>query len=317
MLDGASDAIARKGIEVHDPPVPLVVVMFRNNVEFQAYRPMAPGVLAWYDMVSNHVILHQESTQANTQPDVARAVLLSTIAHEGAHQILHNIGVQQRLSLWPMWLSEGLAEFMAPTSVGRNNRWKGAGKVNDFRMFDLETYLQSQYIAGFNGETVQRYVAAPQLDYTGYATAWAIVHYLAHEREDEFDQLIKRMSRLGPMRGMASRPGDPVIENLEHFSEFFGSDLAAIETDMVDYLTRLEYSSPMSDFVHYVGFVSIPLDGAEKRLACFFHTRERVESWKEQLRKTYSDDQLSAAKWKIEEFDNRAAANRAIRRFLN
>ena len=47
-------------------------------------------------------------------PDLAMQQAISTIAHEGAHQILHNIGVQQRLSVWPMWLSEGLAEYLRP-----------------------------------------------------------------------------------------------------------------------------------------------------------------------------------------------------------
>ena len=35
------------------------------------------------------------------------------------------IGVQQRLSTWPMWLNEGLAEFFSPTTTDRQLKWKG------------------------------------------------------------------------------------------------------------------------------------------------------------------------------------------------
>ncbi len=316
MFGGVESFVKKQGLETEDPPVPLIVIMFRTAGEFQAYREMPNGVLAYYDMVSNRVVLHEESVFADTRPDLARGQLLSTIAHEGAHQILHNIGVQRRLSLWPVWLSEGLAEFFAPTSFGRRNRWKGAGVVNDLRMFELESYLQSQNITGFDGTSIERAVTAGRLDSTGYALAWAIVHYLANQKKDAFDELVRRMNRLEPMRGMAARPGDPVIENLQYFEELFGDQLADTETGMIDYLSRLKYSSPVADYIHYVGMAIIPVEGGEKRLACFFHTRENVEDWKQNLQNRFSAEQLRQAQWQVSEFANRAAANQAIRRFL-
>src|SRR5436309_1049105 len=82
------------------------------------------------------------STKTSSRPDLALGQAISTIAHEGVHQILHNIGVQRRMSVWPMWLSEGLAEFFAPTTVDGKLRWKGPGQVNDLRMFELEEYVR-------------------------------------------------------------------------------------------------------------------------------------------------------------------------------
>ena len=316
MLGGVQSFSEDQGIDTHKPDVPLVVIMFATQAEFQAYRPMDERVLAYYNMVSNRVVLHEESSLAGTRPDLARGQLLSTIAHEGAHQILHNTGVQQRLSLWPMWLSEGLAEFMAPTSFGRRNRWKGAGETNDLRMFELETYLQSQFISGFDGTTIARTVSAARLDSTGYAIAWAIVHYLAHQQTEGFDELVRRMSRLEPLRGMAAREGQPVTENLLHFHQLFGDDVQARETGMVDYLSELQYESPVADYVHYVCLAAIPVDGQEKRLACFFHTPELIEQWRENLQTEFTPRQLAAATWKIEEYPSRAAANQVIRRFL-
>jgi hypothetical protein len=215
-----------------------------------------------------------------------------------------------------MWLSEGLAEFFAPTSFGRRNRWKGAGEINDLRMFELETYLQTQYITGFDGTTISRAVTNGRLDSTGYATAWAIVHFLANNEKDGFDELVRRMSRLGPMRGMAAREGEPVIENLEHFQELFGDQLAELENSMVDWLAEQDYVSPVADFVHFVGMVSIPQAEGQRRLACFFHTSELVADWKENLEQALSEEQLRGARWEVREFANRAAAHQAIRRFM-
>ena len=96
-------------INTHDPEIPLVVIMFNTEAQFQAYsegQRVPHGAVAYYNMVNNHIVLHEESRLFASSPELARGQLLSTIAHEGAHQILHNIGVQQRLSMWPMWLTE-------------------------------------------------------------------------------------------------------------------------------------------------------------------------------------------------------------------
>jgi Protein of unknown function (DUF1570) len=316
MLLGVQKHVEKHWLTPGEPEVPMVVIMFATDREYQAYREMPEGVPGWYDMVSNQIVLREE-TDAGNLPEIARAELISTISHEGAHQILHNIGVQQRLSLWPMWLSEGLAEYFAPTSLANRGRWKGAGVVNDLRMFELESYLQSRYITGFDGKTISGTIGAPRLDSTGYATAWSIVHFLASKRKKEFNELVIQMSKLGPMRGMAARPGEVIAENLQYFHQAFGDDLKSMENEMLKYLAELEYVSPVSHLQHFVGMVVVPSENGEpRRLACFFHTRERVEKWKEDLGTVFSETQLQNAEWKVERVENRDQANLAIRRFL-
>ncbi len=316
MLHGVQKHVEKHWLTPVEPEVPMVVIMFATEREYQAYREMPEGIPGWYDMVSNQIVLREE-TMAGNLPEIDRAELVSTISHEGAHQILHNIGVQQRLSLWPMWLNEGLAEYFAPTSLANHGRWKGAGVVNDLRMFELESYLQTRYITGFDGKTISETIGAPRLDSTGYATAWSIVHYLASTRKKEFNELVIQMSKLGPMRGMAARPGEIIPENLQYFHQAFGKDLKSMETDMLKYLAELEYISPVARLQHYVGMVIVPSESSEpRRLACFFHTRERVEKWKEALGAVYTETQLSNADWTVEQFNNRDQASQAIRRFL-
>ena len=114
MYPGVFAYARAQHIEVHSPPSPLVVVMFRTEKEFQSHGAMPPGVTAYYNTVTNRVVMYEQKQLAQIDPQLAAQQSISTIAHEGAHQILNNIGVQQRLAVWPTWLSEGLAEFFAP-----------------------------------------------------------------------------------------------------------------------------------------------------------------------------------------------------------
>ena len=54
--------------------------------------------MAYYDVLSNRIVMYEETALWKIKPDLALQQALATIAHEGRHQILHNIGVQQRLS---------------------------------------------------------------------------------------------------------------------------------------------------------------------------------------------------------------------------
>ncbi len=316
MFNGVRAYAENMGMETHKPDVPLVVIMFQTQAEFQAYQAMPQGVVAYYDMVSNHIVLCEESPLLNIRPDLAQGQLISTIAHEGAHQILHNIGVQNRLSMWPMWLSEGIAEFFAPTSFGRSMRWKGAGDINNLRMFELESFLQTRFIEGVDGKTIRETVTAPRLDSTGYAAAWSIVHFLSRKKRRKFNEYVTQMSQLKPMRGMVAPSGEPVIANLEHFHAFFGEDSQENEENMIDYLGSLDYESPVAGFVHYVGLVMVPEGDEMKRYACCFHTQQKVDEWKSVLLKKLNDTQVQQAKWELKRVKNRGAANSIIRRFI-
>jgi len=112
MFPGVVTYAKAQKIETHEPEVPLVALMFRTEEQFQGYQRAPPGVVAYYHTLSNRVVMYEETRLANIKKELAIQQSLATIAHEGAHQILHNIGVQQRLSIWPMWLSEGLAESL-------------------------------------------------------------------------------------------------------------------------------------------------------------------------------------------------------------
>lgn len=317
MIPGMLNHARQQKIEVHEPEVPLVAIMFRTEREFQAYRRMPRGVVAYYDIPSNHIVMYEESELYRVKPDLAIQESISTIAHEGAHQILHNIGVQHRLSRWPMWLSEGLAEYYAPTSFGKNLRWKGAGQVNDMRMLSLELFLKGRDAETPTGQMIEHTVAAARLTSTGYATSWSLVHYLAKTNKENFHAYLRETSRLGPFEGGGDVVAPGVIPvNLERFKNHFGSDLAKLESGLINHLRGLPYSDPFADQPHYVAKIEIGTGRRARREANLFHSANMANKWVGEFLADLPEEQRSQARQEIQEFPNRPLADRSARQFL-
>ncbi len=303
-------------IDAHSPEIPLVVVMFRTEQDFQNYRRLPDGVVAYYHTLSNRVFMYEESRLGQVRPDLALRQSISTIAHEGAHQILHNIGVQQRLSLWPMWLAEGLAEYLAPTSTGKNLTWKGTGQVNDMRMFELEQYLKSRAADEPSGEMIEQTVMAPRLTSTGYATSWALTHYLAKAKRVEFAAYLREVAQLGPFEGVSpvpvpgasgSEPRALVRENMDLFVKHFGDDLKEHERRLVLHLKNLPYKDPFADFPHCVALLSVPGQRPPKHVGTF-HSPTLAQKWIRETIDALPPDQRSRADSQVRVFPNRASA---------
>ncbi|HVX14709.1 MAG TPA: DUF1570 domain-containing protein [Pirellulales bacterium] len=238
----------RQKLPVHDPDVPLVVIVFRTQEEFDRYHRMPDGVVAYYNGVTNYVVMYEQSKLVEVAPDLAVKQSISTIAHEGVHQVLHNIGVQQRLSEWPMWISEGLPEYFAPTSVGKGVRWKGVGKSNDLRMKELEDRLKQ---SGGRADLVWPAVDAEQLNATGYAAAWALTHFLAERRKEKFVAYLADVSRRGPLESFGKQ------DNIALFQKHFADDFAAFDNEVVKHLQKLPYEDPIANQTHYVAMAQM------------------------------------------------------------
>lgn len=317
MLPGVKQWAESCRIDVKNPALPLVVVMFRTEAEFQRYRRMPQGVVAYYDPVTNRVFVYEQSRLAQVRPDLALGQAISTIAHEGVHQILHNIGVQQRLSVWPMWLSEGLAEFFAPTTIGAKLRWKGPGQVNDLRMYELEQYVRGNSAADSNGELVEHAVLAGRLTSTGYAAAWALVHYLAKYKRPELLSLVHEASQIGPLTGATDiTPLGVVRENRDDFVAKLGDNFKDLESRLIAHLKKQPYNDPFLDAPHFVAtFVSASGRKSQKS-ANTFHSLPLAAKWVSDMRDKLPDADRSAAQATIREFPNRLQADTFARQFL-
>ncbi|MEX2027299.1 MAG: DUF1570 domain-containing protein, partial [Pirellulaceae bacterium] len=309
MLDGVMAQAKGFGIQVREPELPLVVVLFANKAEFQKYRKVPDDVTAYYHPLSNRVFLYEPVELGELSRELALSQAISTVAHEGAHQILHNIGVQQRLSAWPMWISEGLAEYYAPTTFGKNLAWKGPGR-NDLRMFELQRYLKNREKVPADGGMIELTVTTPVLSSTGYASAWAITHFLIKTEKDQFRQYLQQVSRLGPLEGPVGGNGSPpVLENLELFQSHFGKDMPALETRLVAYLKRQPYKDPFADLPHFLVQIVVKIDRQLHYQAEIFYSSVLAKAWADKTIAALPPEQRAEASLHIAKHDSRAAAD--------
>jgi hypothetical protein len=297
----------RLKIPVDDPPVPLVAVMFRTEQEFQKYESVPPGIAAYYSIVSNHIVMYEQSELVEVAPELAVKQSIGTIAHEGIHQILHNIGVQQRLSRWPMWLSEGLAEYFAPTTVGARLRWKGVGQPNDLRMYELDRFMKAR--PGRRGELVEQVVGAPRLTSSGYAAAWSLVHYLASREQKKFQDYLRAVAQLGPLE---PREGLAEADPKRLFVEHFGDNFARLEDELVEHLRALPYVDPIANQTHYV----VLIDTSAMRSAGVTTSPASVREWQEETLRKLPPAVRAATRFQVVPFANKSLAEQYADRFL-
>ena len=309
MLPGVMSHAKTQGIEVREPEIPLVVVMFASQAEFQKFRRMPSGVTAYYHPVSNRVFLYEPKELGEQNRELALSQAISTVAHEGAHQILQNIGVQQRLSCWPTWLSEGMAEYFAPTSFGKNLTWKGAGRINDLRMYELDRYLKDLTDEAADGSMIEQTVAAARLSSAGYASAWALTHFLAKNHKSEFARYVREISKLGPLEGFTpANGGTVVLDSLEPFRRHFGEDLAVLETQLIAYLKKQTYKDPFVDLPHFLMMIVVTEKRGVRRQAQSFHSSLLAEQWAREVIEKLPPEEQATVYQTIKPFPNREQA---------
>ena len=325
MTTGVVKYMKTLGLKAEAPEAPLVVIMFRTEAQYQAYERKPPGAIAYYNIINNHVVLYEESSLIALDRKIAISEAFSTIAHEGAHQILANAGVQTRLSGWPMWISEGMAEYLAPTEVSRNNRWKGAGKLNEMRMLELETHLRMRAIEGIDGSVIRNAVATARLDSTGYATAWSLTNYLSKYRKKAFREYLLACSKLRPFEGSFLKPS-PEIKTLEDlrkqkiaknttdFEQYFGTEWKELETDMIKFLVRQKFESPFGEFIHYAVLAEVSDDELKPRkMTGVFYTPRHAQEYATLISEKFSSGR--APKIQIIKCPDRATAVRQTKLF--
>jgi hypothetical protein len=215
-----------------------------------------------------------------------------------------------------MWLNEGLAEFFAPTTTDRHLKWKGAGQVNDTRMYELEPWVRNPLSGEADGQLVAQTVGAARLTSAGYALAWALTHYVAKNHRDEFHAVVRRYSRLGPLQGdrRIVAPGG-IPENVRVFKEYFGNDLADTERRLIQYLSNLPYIDPFVDWPHYVAMVTVPEGRRVRRQAEVFHSEEQAEHWRRDVIDRTPQPQRAAVQSTIRPFPNRVLAENFARQW--
>jgi hypothetical protein len=152
-------------------------------------------------------------------------------------------------------------------------------------------------------------VLAGRLTSTGYASAWALTHYLAKNRRGEFTRLLADCSRYGPFEGATDvTPPGIVRSNLELFLKYFGDDAKALETRLVLHLKKQPYTDPFAGQPHLVATVSGTDGRRPQRAVNTFHSPALAEKWLKETVEKLPAEHRAAAKTAIRAFPNRAQA---------
>ncbi len=236
--------LAKKDLPVTPAEFPLVAVIFATEDDFRTNRKVAPEVQAYYEILSNRIFFFEKGRET-ASPEVAALRKPQTVAHEGTHQILHNVGIQPRMSPWPIWLVEGLAEYCSPPKpTKRGVDWAGLGEINPIHLTtirDLDDPMSSEVRGGpkvpnarDRGRPLVEYLATrSDLTPTDYALSWGLTHYLAQKQVDKFVAYIRKLNRLRPFETRTPE------EQLADFREAFGPDLAKLDAQVAKHLGKL------------------------------------------------------------------------------
>lgn len=300
----------RQKFQVSEPPTPLVIVIFHTEEQFQKYHPMPPGVVAYYSAVSNYVVMYEQSKLVDIAPELAAKQSIATIAHEGVHQILHNIGIQQRLSRWPMWISEGLPEFFAPTSAKDRARWAGFDKVNDMRLYELRQVLDSNNTS--MRELVEQTITAPRLSSTGYATSWALTSYLLKMKRNAFHAYLAEVSKRPAFTEAEPGPAATAAADRAQFSKHFGGDFQKLSANLLKYLQKFPKADPVANQTHFV----VMLDTPTQKSAGVTTSPTAVRQWQQDALEAVPPNVRGRASFQIQSFPDRMTAENYAQQWL-
>ena len=288
LYKGLSAQFREWGLDPHESEFPMVAVIYDTERAFRRANKVAPDVQAFYHTLSNRIFCYETADREQESPEVSAIRKPQTIAHEGTHQILSNIGVQPRLAGWPIWLVEGLAEFCAPTFTRKGAEWAGIGRVNPLHMATINDLKEQSALQRSRGESaadieigydfnrpfIEYLVTRTELTPTDYALAWALTHYLALEKADDFHAFLRTMSRMAP--GEVPSPAD----QLAAFREAFGADTIRTDPAVGRHLAGLRYD-PLP---YYAVVFEQPVgQGAIRKAALVSQSPSMIRQWLESI----------------------------------
>jgi hypothetical protein len=220
---------------------------------------------------------------------------------------LQNIGVHARLSEWPLWLVEGLAEYCSPPAMTkRGASWGGLGQVNPLHMATINDLNDSSPPAvrgasrtragrATRTSAAERLVTRTDLSPTDYALSWALTHYLATKRSDDFITFLKWLSQRAPLQERSP------TDHLADFRAAFGGDLLRLDKSVAAHLAKLKYA-PVP---YWAVIFQQPLNhGGIRRSAFVSQSPAMIRQWIEQA----SAPDGGPSSWDFQAFPSRTRA---------
>jgi hypothetical protein len=244
-----------RGFKLHDPELPLVVIVFATRDGYMNHvrdelGDSAESIIAFYSLRTNRVSMYDltgvdslrrpgdkrgSAAQINimlSRPEVE--TMVATIVHEATHQLAFNCGLQTRFADIPLWVLEGLAVYFETPDLSSAKGWRKIGDVNRPRLDRFREYLAqrpAQSLLSLISD--DKRFRDPRQALDAYAEAWALNYYLISQKPKEF---------LAYMEVMAAKKtllAGPPEMRVKEFQAAFGTDLDRLDAEFVRFMKKV------------------------------------------------------------------------------
>jgi Tfp pilus assembly protein PilF len=205
-----------------DPAEPIVVIAAKNQKVFQLMEPaayLAKGQLKLGGYYSHT----EEKNYILLQLDTEYEHPFATVYHEYTH--LQFMGA----AAWmPLWLNEGLAEFMQNTEIRDKDVLLGEPSVDDILYLRQNKLIPLSVL--FKVDATSPYYHEEQKGSVFYAESWALTHFLMVTDHE------KHSNRMGDYMNLMSHNED----SLAAAEKAFG-DLKQLQKSLEGYIQEANY----------------------------------------------------------------------------
>ena len=258
LYSGFMNYWKNRGFKIHDPDLPLLVLVFATRDGYIKHvQPelgdSASAIIAFYSLRSNRVTMHdltgmdslrrsgdRRGSVAEINAMLARPeaeAMVATVVHEATHQLAFNCGLQTRFADIPLWVLEGLAVYFETPDLGSSKGWKTIGAVNRPRLDRFRDYLAHRPAKSLLSLiSDDKRFRDPRQALDAYAEAWALNYYLVHQKPKQFNAYMELMAA---KRALVVPPdGQKAEQRIKEFQAAF-DDLARLDAEFVKYIQRI------------------------------------------------------------------------------
>jgi hypothetical protein len=211
-----------RGLNVRQPEMPMVAIVFTNRNDFLHYS-VADGVrlgaeaLGYYSTRTNRVAMYDSLESRATPGDWRQNAAM--LVHEAAHQAAFNTGVHSRLATPPQWLAEGLATLFEARGVWNSDQYRQlSDRVNGPRLENFRQFASNNRSTDWIQKLVSSDRPFRQNVSLAYAQSWALTFYLSEREPAAYSKFLATTAARPPFRpySWTDRSSD--------FSRAFGDD---------------------------------------------------------------------------------------------
>lgn len=237
-----------KPLELREPAMPLVAIVFAGRDEFARYAAKDAGADAasaagYYSIRTNRMVLFDLTDGMDGRPRTpeeisrklaASAFNVATVVHEATHQIAFNCGLHTRYADNPLWLTEGMAMYFETPDLRNRTGWQTAGRINPPRYRRFAEYVRGRRKADSLATLLSSdgRFTDPDSAADAYAEAWALTYFLIRTKRRAYTEYLERISK--KPRLVWNKPD----ERLAEFQAAFGDDLPALDRQFLRYMAR-------------------------------------------------------------------------------